>query len=155
MPPSEPLLPDGVAENSEKFISPTVSIMDSGALFEGSAAISDDVIDTENEKVVFSFSSYEQNKCELKDLDKRDAKELTQTLQKVSELSVKNLLESKNGVDCKPVNKSGNYSNLYDNVPKDVDIREICYSNAGRIFGHIVNSVFFITAIKKKHIKIK
>ncbi len=149
--PNEPT--EIAAQISEPYIGLSVSVLPEMALFEGTVAVSTGLRDFENEKVSFSFISYEENKCELKEFEKRDAKEFTQTLKKASDLSSKELLGSNKGVKCTVVQNAGSYSSLFDNLPKDVELREIHYSNTGRVFGHMVENLFFITTVKKKHIK--
>lgn len=149
--PNEPS--EEMARIDEPYINPRASILPDRSYLQDVVAISSRIKDFENKRVAFSFKSYDQNKCQLKDLDKRDAKELTQTLGKASALTSKELLGCSNGVKCTPVINAGNYAVLFNHLPKDVELREIHYSDAGRVFGHIVENLFFVTTITKKHIK--
>lgn len=117
-----------------------------------SVAVSKDLEDYENKKVVFSFESYNQNQCELARLDKKDAKRLTSELKKMSTVLAKHLRQQQvSRVACKSINNSRNYSSLFNNLPPDIEILQIDYTSAGRIFGYIIHNIFSIVAVNRVH----
>lgn len=115
-------------------------------------AISDSLKDYENKRVSFSFEVYNNNQCEIANLDKTEAKKLTKELKKVSSTVTKHFRNQNiSGIACKPIYNSGNYSSLFSEISDDIELLEIDYSNAGRVFGYIVNNIFNVVAIGKKH----
>lgn len=134
-------LPSDVAElttENEK-ISPTV-------------AVSQALKDYENKRIVFSFEIYNSTQCEIAKLDKTEAKKLTKELKKISNTLTKHFRhQSTSSIACKPIHMSGSYSVLFDGIPEDTEMLEVDYSGAGRVFGYVVNNIFNIVAIGKKH----
>lgn len=117
-------------------------------------ALSDKILDYENKKIVFTFLPYKYSQCEIVDLQKNEAKRLTEKLKEVNKTIAKVLLFSKaSGLNCKPTYKSGQYACLYVDLPSDAEILEINYTDTGRIFGYLVENIFNIVAIKRKHLK--
>lgn len=117
-----------------------------------SVAVSGNLIDYENEKVVFSFVVYNSNQCGIGSIDKQEAKKLTKELKKISLTVTKHFRhQDTSGIACKPVSNSGNYSVLFSDVPEDIELLEVDYSGAGRVFGFITNNIFNIVAIGKEH----
>lgn len=121
---------------------------------QSAATLPDTAVDFDNEKVVFSFVDYNKNKCEIKNLSGTEPSQLTETLKKVSKTLKKHLMHyQQSQITCSTVGKSGNYANLYDDLPKDAELIEIEYNRQGRIFGYVVQNIFNITVIKRKHVK--
>ncbi len=117
-------------------------------------AISKEKSEHEDRNIVFSFSQYNHTQCEIADLQKTDAKKLTVQLEKTSKIFAKNLLYSTAaGVQCKPVHNGGEYSCLFNSLPQDANLLEINYTSTGRIFGYLVENIFNIVVIKRKHLK--
>jgi len=115
-------------------------------------AVSDALKDYENRRVVFSFEAYNNNQCEIANLDKIEAKKLTKELKKISTVASKYFRhQSSSGIACKPIFNSGSYSSLFNNIPEDIELLEVDYSGTGRVFGYLVNNIFNIVAIGKKH----
>ena len=115
-------------------------------------AVSDEIEDYENKKVVFSFEVYNQNQCEISRLSKSEAKKLTKELKKISLVRTKHLKSQQvSGVACKSISNSGNYSVLFTDLPPDTEMLEIDYTSAGRIFGHLTHNIFNIVAVNKRH----
>lgn len=134
-------LPNSVAklEDTANKINPTV-------------AISEALKDYENKRIVFSFEIYNNTQCELSKLDNVEVKKLTKELKKISTTLTKHFRhQSTSGIACKPIYNSGNYSVLFDGVQEDIEMLEVDYSGAGRVFGYVVNNIFNIVAISKKH----
>lgn len=134
-------LPSGIAdlEINKSEINPTV-------------AISETLGDDENKRVVFSFETYNSGQCEISNLDKMEAKKLTKELKKISTVLCKYFRHQNiSGIECSPVLNCNNYESLFNGMPEDVEMLEVYYSGAGRIFGFIVSNVFNIVAIGKKH----
>jgi len=116
-------------------------------------AVSEAVTDYENKSVVFNFGKYNQSQCEIHKLEKREAKKLTRELAKINRTKTKHLLcQDKSGIACKQIYNSGDYTLLFQNLPKDVKLLQIDYSDSGRIFGYLSESIFNLVAIKKKHL---
>lgn len=138
---SKQKLPNEVAklDTEQEKISPTV-------------AISNDLKDFENKRIVFSFEIYNSGQCQISKLDKTEAKKLTKELKKISLTLTKHFRhQSTSSIACKQIYNSGNYSVLFDGVPEDIEMLEIDYSGAGRVFGYVVNNIFNIVAIGKEH----
>ena len=116
-------------------------------------AISDAIKDYENERVVFSFESYNNNHCRIGSIDKTEAKKLTKELKKISITRAKHFRhQSTSGIACKQVHNSGGYSCLFTGIPEDIELLEVDYSGSGRVFGYIVNNIFNIVTIGKEHL---
>ena len=117
-------------------------------------ALSSKITDYENQNIVFTFLQYKHSQCEISDLQRNEAKRLTERLKDVSKIIPKRLLFSQSsGVDCKPVHKGGQYACLFTDLPTDAQLLEIDYTNTGRIFGYLVNNIFNIVVVKRKHLK--
>jgi hypothetical protein len=115
-------------------------------------AVSNLVKDFENKKVTFSFEPYNNNQCEIANIDKKEAKKLTGELKKMSLTLQKHFRhQTASGIACKAIHNSGNYSVLFTDVPPDVELLEVDYSGPGRIFGYLVHNIFNVVAIGKKH----
>lgn len=138
--------------NSNQHLSKSVASLEKTNELDPRVAISDTVKDFDNKKVSFSFEIYNNNQCEISKLDNKEAKKLTKKLKKISETRTKHFKhQDTSGIDCKPIHCSGSYEVLFDGIPEDIDMLEIDYSKAGRIFGYIVENIFNIVAIAKKH----
>jgi hypothetical protein len=115
-------------------------------------AVSESIKDYENEKVVFSFESYNNSRCQIDKLAKPESKKLTKELKKISSVLIKHFIsQDSSGIACKPVQNSGNYSVLFNDIPEDTELLEIDYTGAGRIFGYLSKNIFNIIAINKIH----
>ncbi len=115
-------------------------------------AVSKTLEDYENQKVVFSFVVYNNNQSEIASLDKKEAKKLTKELKKISLTLTKHLRhQHASGIACKPVSNSGSYSSLFTDIPEDIELLEVDYSSAGRVFGYMVSNIFNVVAVAKKH----
>ena len=109
------------------------------------AAISSDIRDFEQKRIVFTFKYYNHAQCEIHGLEKQDAKKLIMEFRKVNDVSVSNFQSNRAGIKCKKVFKSGNYVPLFNNLPVDVDaLFEINYTDTGRIFGYLAENIFNI-----------
>ena len=124
-------------------------------LLSPEVAISDEIKEYENKEVVFSFSPYNQNQCEIHTLQKPDAKKLTKELKNISKTLLRHFKNQGSGgsnIACKPIHNSGSYTVLFESLPPDIDeILEIDYSGSGRIFGFLIDNIFNIVTIGKKH----
>ncbi|TRZ78474.1 hypothetical protein D4R87_00600 [bacterium] len=120
-----------------------------------SVAIRAEVPDYEDklkENFLFSFAHYKIGQCGLKDLYGKDSKQLIEKLRRINETTIRELPSSKLIHDN--VKKGGNYKSLFDGLSPDVEIREIRFSDSGRIFAYFVERYVCIVAIKPNHIKI-
>lgn len=139
---SNPILPNSVARTDTK-----------EGKISASVAISDQLIDYENRRVVFSFEAYNNNHCRIAKIDKKEAKKLTKELKKISLTLAKHFrYQNTSGIACKPVHNSGNYQALCNAIPEDAELLEVDYSGPGRVFGYMVNNVFNIVTIGKEHL---
>jgi hypothetical protein len=124
-------------------------------LLSPEVAVSDNIKEYENKEIVFSFGPYNQNQCELHTIQKPEAKKLTKELKAISKTLLKHFRNQGSGgsnIACKPIHNSGNYSVLFESLPPDIDeIMQIDYSSAGRIFGFLINNIFNVVTIGKKH----
>jgi len=117
-------------------------------------ALSEEIKDYQEYKIVLSFEFYNQNRCEIDKLQKSSAKKLTSELKKVSETAVKHLKsQNVSRIACKSVFRSGNYSSLFSDLSKDIELLEIDYTKSGRIFGYLLKNIFNVVAIKVRHLK--
>jgi hypothetical protein len=115
-------------------------------------AVSNTLKDYENRRVTFSFEIYNNSQCEVAKLDKKESKKLTKELKKISSTKTRHFRhQNTSGIACKPIGNSGNYTVLFDGIKDDIEVLEIDYSGAGRVFGYLVNNIFNIVAIGKKH----
>lgn len=140
-------------ENSiQKLTDSVASLGDEDNKIISTVAVSEALKDYENKSVVFSFEIYNNNQCQIADLDKKEAKKLTGELKKMSTTLTKHFRhQTKSGIACKQIHCSGSYEILFEDIPEDAEMLEVDYSGAGRIFGFIVNNIFNIVAINKKH----
>ena len=139
-------------KQSSNKIENNFAILEEIGKIPSTVAVSENVKDFENKKVVFSFEDYNQNQCEIANLDKKDAKKLTTELKKASLVLAKHIRhQQSSGIACKPISNSGNYGALFGALSPDIEILEIDYSGAGRIFGYLVHNIFSVVAINKKH----
>jgi len=117
-------------------------------------AISEQIEDYENKKVVLSFEPYTKNSCEIYLMQKPDANHFTDELKKITTTLKKHFLhQNSSTIACKSVKNSGNYSPLFNNVPEDSELLEVDYTKAGRIFGYLTHNIFNIVAVRVRHIK--
>ncbi len=138
--------------SSQKLPSSIANLTAERDIISPTVAISDALKDYENRRVVFSFEIYNNNQCEIYKLDNIEAKKLTKELKKISKIPTKHFRHQHiSCIACKPISNSGNYSVLFDGIQEDIEMLEVDYSGAGRIFGYVVNNIFNIVAIGKKH----
>lgn len=118
-------------------------------------AISDEIEDYENKKVVLSFGAYNERHCEIARLQNKDAKQLTHELKKISNTFTKHFKhQNTSRIACKPVHNSGKYKPLFNRLPEDdIELLEVDYTNKGRIFGYLINNVFNVVVVKVQHLK--
>lgn len=140
-------------ENSnQKIPSNVANLATERSDISATVAVSDALKDYENQRVVFSFDVYNNNQCRIGSIDKTEAKKLSKELKKISSTLTKHFRHQQtSGIACKPIYNSGNYSVLFTDVPEDIELLEVDYSGAGRVFGYMVNNIFSIVAIGKEH----
>lgn len=144
-----------IEKKEEDLIKPEASLIpDERSFLSDEVAISRELKDWENKKIVFTFLNYEPNKCEIYKLQSPEAKKLTETLRLVNKTSTKHIKDrTKSGFDCTSVGNNQNYSVYFDNIPKDAELLEIHYTKPGRVFGYLSENIFNITVVKKVHTK--
>lgn len=139
-------------ESLEKLVKSELRELDKEKI-PATVAISSILKDYENDKVFLSFEPYNQNCCEIYLIDKKDAKKLTDRLKKITTTPRKHFLyQDASGIACKPIKDSGNYKSLFNGLQKDIELLEVDYTGAGRIFGYLTKNIFNIVAIKVRHI---
>lgn len=139
-------------KNSNQNLTDNIAKLDKQIGISPTVAVSDALKDYENKRVVFSFEVYNSNQCGIGSIDKKEAKKLTKELKKISTTLTKHFRhQSASGIACKPVYNSGDYSVLFNEAPEDIELLEVDYSGAGRVFGYMVNNIFSIVAIGKEH----
>jgi hypothetical protein len=134
---------------------PEPEISDQDQKLNETVAVNPATVDYDNEKMLFSFLPYNQNKCQLAKLEPKEAKQLTKQLRRVNEVLKKHLMyREQSGLDCRTITYGGNYCDLFNDLPPDVDqLIEIDYSTQGRIIGYITRNIFNISVILKNHTK--
>jgi len=151
MPPDSlnPNLNDGIA----KF--PVESESEQASIIPPTVAVSDKIVDYENQKIVFTFLPYKHNNCEICKLSESEARRLTKQLQRVNQTLRKHIFTYQaSGIECKRVYKKGEYDVLYEDLPRDTELLEVDFTNnGGRIFGYLVENIFNIILIKQRHFK--
>lgn len=101
------------------------------------------------ENFLISFLHYKVGQCGLKNLAEKSAKQLVKKLKainntKIGELPVSGLVKDN-------ICNSGDYSKLYKDLSPDVEIKEIDFSDSGRIFAYFVERYVCIVAIDPNH----
>ena len=109
-----------------------------------------DYDDKLKENFLFSFVHYKQSQCGLKDLEAASSKQLIKKLRIINETTLRGLASSK--IIRNNVNNSGQYTKLYTGLSPDVEIKEIDFSDSGRIFAYFVERFVCIIAINPNHI---
>jgi len=141
-------------ENLKKIVSEGVKETIGGEKIPATVAISPELKEYDNYKVVLSFEPYNQNCCEIYQIQKPDAKKLTSELKKMTTTLRKHFLhQSTSAIACKQIKEGGNYAPLFTELQRDIELLEVDYTKAGRIFGYFTKHIFNVVAIKVKHIK--
>jgi hypothetical protein len=141
-------------ENLEKIVSEEVKETIEGEKIPATMAISSELKEYDSYKVVLSFEQYNQNCCEISQIQKPEAKKLTSELKRMTGTLRKHFLhQDASGIACKPVEDGGNYESLFTGLQRDVELLEVDYTSTGRIFGYLTKNIFNVVAIKIKHIK--
>ncbi|MFH1745021.1 MAG: hypothetical protein ABH881_02540 [bacterium] len=121
-------------------------------LINPSFAINNNIPETdekENKKIVIVFKNYNQNQCEICKLDDVLAKALTSKLKHLTNITLKELPRS--GLIRDDIQENGEYTPLFNNLEKDIALKEIKFSNESRFFGFFAEEYFSLVAIWVKH----
>ena len=102
------------------------------------------------ENFLFSFVHYKSDQCGLKDLTGDSSGQLIRKLKNINKTTLSGLPNSRLIKDN--INNSGDYAILYRGLSKDVEIKEIAFSDSGRIFAYFVDRYVCIVSIKPNHI---
>lgn len=102
----------------------------------------------------FSFKGYRSRECEINLLDGNRGKKVLSVLRDFGMSSQKDIGAGKR-FQIFPVYQSGEYASLFSGLHSDVDVKELKFSEEGRMFYWILNNVINVIAIKKKHLKVK
>jgi hypothetical protein len=102
------------------------------------------------ENFLFSFVHYKIGQCGLKNLNDQSSKQLIKKLKNINETKVCDLPKSRLIRD--DVKNSGDYTNLYHGLSPDVEIKEVEFSDRGRIFVYFVERYVCVVAINPNHI---
>lgn len=130
-----PLIPEVVARPPQPYI-------------PESAPISASLTEIEDSKVVFAFREYNERECEIHNLAKTDAKQLTNRLKTISGVT---LAQFKSKYIKDKIIKAGAYESLYKSLPEMTELVEIEYNGPGRVFGFLEDNRFQVIAVCKRH----
>lgn len=108
-----------------------------------------DYDDELKENFLISFVHYKSSECGMGKLVDGSARQLVKVLKKLNSTKRKDLPNSRLIRDS--VNNSGDYSKLYNGLSPDVEIKEIDFSDTGRIFAYFVRRYVCIVAINPVH----
>lgn len=127
--------------------------IDSTALIPADAAINPLIQEKldDSDHFILIFDDYNDNECQLKDLDRSLARSLIRKFRTITacnpeKLPSSNLIKSN-------IHRDGNYKSLYSKLSSDIELHETELSDKGRLFFHIVRRFFCIVAIKARHIE--
>lgn len=100
-------------------------------------------------KLIFEY--YDHARCEIDRLSKSDIKQVINTFAKVTKYDPTNISKI-----CRPDpvkrTKTGNYANLFNNLPDDFDVlMELDFNGAGRIFVHLTGLMCCVVAVAHEH----
>lgn len=126
-----------------------VAKLDTGRL-PATVAVSENIRDYDEEKVLLTFERYNKKQCESEKLQGKEIKQLIDEFRKVTSVEAKHLRQ--NGL-CRLVGDAGDYSSIYKIIPPDAQLLEIEYSKAGRAFGYLAQNILNVVAIKKLHLR--
>lgn len=106
----------------------------------------------ESETYYVSFQHYNDKVCEIKILEKNNARNLVKDLRTIGKCCSTNDLVS-NGIRLSPIYDNGDYHKLFRGLTDDVDIKEHIISSEARLFYFIVRKTFYIVAITNNHLE--
>jgi hypothetical protein len=121
----------------------------SKGLLPNSVALTKEKIDEGRFKI--SFDYYNDNHCEIEDLQTSPARKCLSKLKQIGRSTHKTLAE--NNINPKSVINSGHYKALFSKLSPEVNLFEIDIGSASRLFYFIVGNLFHIVSIKSSHIK--
>ncbi len=123
----------------------------------GVAEIPSETKDNEGEPYLISFANYNTKLCQIEDLIKNQPKAALKTLIMIgtSIFSIDDF--KKNNIDRFPIDKSGDYSQLFSRLGEDIELMEIKLQGESRIFYFDIESkkTFYIVAILANHLETK
>jgi hypothetical protein len=102
-------------------------------------------------KFRISFDYYNDNLCEIDDLQTSPARKCLNKLKQIGRSTHKTL--SENNINPKTVICAGHYKELFSKLSPDVNLFEIDIGSSGRLFYFIVGSLFHIVSVKNSHFK--
>ncbi len=109
--------------------------------------------DLETEKLLISFKYYNKHICNMDVLDKSAIKKSLKAIRTVGTNSMRDLRN--NGFIMKPVSNSGEYTELFNGLPKDADVKEEMIGGHERLFYFISGERHFnVVAFKNKHYRL-
>ncbi|MGC1878066.1 MAG: hypothetical protein WA347_08770 [Rhabdochlamydiaceae bacterium] len=125
------------------------SPLHSKQLLPSSLALTKEKVDEGQFRI--SFDHYNDNLCEIDDLQSSPARKCLSKLKQIGRSTHKTLAE--NNINPKPIDNSGRYKELFSKLSPDVSLFEIDIGSASRLFYFIVGNLFHIVSIKNSHIK--
>ena len=99
-------------------------------LISPTQAINEDIPEIDEQgkrKIVVVFKNYNQAECELYKLDATLARSLTSKLKHLTSITIKELPSS--GLIRDDVDESGDYQALYNNLGRDVTLKEVKFAD--------------------------
>lgn len=115
-------------------------------------AFQKDQKDPEDTNMAIVFDRYNHNECELHKFTRPDeTKKLIKKFNVITSCDPSTL--SSTGLIKDNIERRGGYLSLYDGIEDDITLKEIQFTNTGRIFFFRVRRCFYIVAIKNRHIK--
>jgi len=122
-------------------------------LIDSRVAINPSIIEKldDTTRLQIIFDDYNNDECELSQINPSQAKSLVKKLQEVTDCSLAKIPTS--GLIRDNVSNTGKYKGLYSKLSSpDIELKEGSLAGPGRIFFHIVERFFCVVAIKAKHI---
>lgn len=104
---------------------------------------------------VISFAKYNENMCEISELNSNKARKAVETL-KIIGTKIRSRADfQKQFIDQIPVRRGGEYKKLYRGLENDIDLKEIKLQQDARIFYFDIESerTFCVVAITQNHLE--
>jgi len=134
-----------MTKNSKKLKIPSPTLSVKGRIPDHVALIAES-----EQTYVIAFSHYNEDLCEIDNLEKNISKECLHDLKRISKSTIGGLAEK--GIDRIRINKSGEYKKLYNKLPDpNIELFEHKIQGTSRLFYFTAKNKFCIVAIKNSH----
>lgn len=133
-------------------LSPIPQFQPKKQLIPDKVALNPNPADLETKPYLISFEYYNDSICEIRLLEKHNARRFLRDIRTIGRCNRKNLLD--NNIKCKKVYNQGAYKKLFTGqLPQD---QQLLYEHEGngssRIFYFCVNRCFYVVTITQNHI---